>query len=159
MPLCDLVIMSQVIEHLYDLNGVMELIDSKLTSGGVVMIETPEAVRFALRDSPPMLDYYPTHVNHFSVQTLHSFMARYGYMTVGHDSGIEYRAVNTPMFRASYQKNAQHMVFNGIRKKLSDIKPIGIDEQVIVYGLGDLAMHQIAQSGLNIAYFVDENPI
>jgi hypothetical protein len=156
---CEVVIMSQVIEHLYDLKRDIGRIDDKLDTGCVIIVETPDAYRFAQRNTPPMLDYYPTHVNHFQEQTLTALMTNYGYTNVSANNAIEYRAVNTPMMRCVFQKNVQHTMFDSIRKQLSDIKPIGIDEQVVVYGLGDLAMHQIAQSGLNIAYFVDENPI
>lgn len=159
MLLCDVVIMSQVIEHLYDLDSVMNKINEKLTDMGVVVIETPDWMSFAQRNSPPMLDYYPTHVNHFSAQSLITFMNKYGYLSIAPIFRYDYMAVNTPMFRMVFEKNLQRPLFNNIRKQLSDIQPIGIDEQVVVYGLGDLAMHQIAQSGLNIAYFVDENPI
>lgn len=158
MPDCDVVVMSQIIEHLYDLRGVMDNINSHLSPDGIVIIETPDAVAYSSRSTPPLLDYYPTHVNHFSRDTLIAFMVLQGFMLIS-SSFYEYKATNARMMRMMFVKEAQKRIFNNVKKQIGSVEEIIIGEPVIVYGLGDLALYQIANSNLDIAYFVDENPI
>lgn len=153
---CDLVVLSQVIEHLYDLDRDFDKIDKHLGNQSVVIIETPDAAAYAFRNSPPMLDYYPTHVNHFAATSLISFMASRGYALYLLQAGIEYQPTNAPMFRTIFVKGAGEHIFGEVKNKLSSIKPIETDGKVIIYGLGDLAMHQIVHSKLDVAYYVDE---
>lgn len=159
MPSCDVVVLSQVIEHLYDLRRDLHRINNNLVDGGLVVIETPEAQHYAMRTTPPMLDYYPTHVNHFTPQTLAMLAADYGWTQATSPAMYEYAPTNAPMMRMVFSKNSARVYFEAIRKKLTSIVPIGIEEPVIVYGLGDFALHQITKSGLNIAYFVDDADI
>lgn len=156
---CDVVILSQVIEHLYDLRGTLDTINAYLTNKGIIIVETPAADQYAMKDNPPLLDYYPTHVNHFTPQTLSRLASDYGWMLAFPPMYYHYRPTNAPMMRMVFLKGGHLETFGAVKQKLTDIEPIGINERVVVYGLGDLALHQIAKSGLRIAYFVDEAPI
>lgn len=155
MPKCDVVIMSQVIEHLYNLDRDLALIDKMLRKSGMVFIETPEASLYSFKTEPPLLDYYPTHVNHFSYQPLSALAAKYGWQSWGY-STYQYQPTNAPMMRCQFQKNGMEYLFNNVAYRIKNIEPVESSEPVIIYGLGDFALYQIANSDLNIAYFVDE---
>ena len=155
---CDVVILSQVIEHLYDLDRDMKRISDHLSDGGMVIIETPDAFAYSMRTEPPLLDYYPTHVNHFSIQTLQVFMALRGYHIINSDR-YEYRATNAPMLRAIFVKGEQRNIFSRVKTQIESIDKLDINEPVIVYGLGDLCLYQIINSGLNVKSYIDNSPI
>lgn len=154
---CDLIIASQVVEHIYDLDGMMKNFIDNLKDGGFIIVETPDALNYSKREFPPLLDYYPTHINHFSATQLNYLFARYGFSNNFLMGGIEYKPTNAPMFRTVYVKNGNQIAFNKIKEKISNVKSLDIKEPVIVYGLGDLTLYQIANSNLNIVSFVDES--
>ena len=156
MPECDLVIMSQVIEHLYDFQADFDIIERGLDKNGIVIIETPEVQAYSFR-AQPMLDYYQAHVNHFTPQTLQSFMGLRGYV-ITNASRYEYKATNAPMMRISFVRGGMNQIFNRVRDNINDIKPIEIDEPVIVYGLGDLTTYTVAKSNLDVKSYVDDSP-
>lgn len=156
---CDLIIASQVVEHIYDLDGMMKDFCNNLKDGGFVIVEIPDSLSYSFRKWPDLLDYYPTHVNHFSSSQLNYLFNRYGFSNNFLVSGIEYKPTNAPMFRAVYVKNGNQITFNKIKEKISNVKSLDIKEPVIVYGLGDITMYQIANSNLNIVSFIDESPV
>lgn len=159
MPECEVVILSQTIEHLYDLERDIKRIDAKLKPRGVVIVETPDAIAYSGQDTPQLLDYYPTHVNHFSLQTLTALWGKYGYSAVYQQMGLYYPPTNAFMLRSVFSKGEMDTVFARVKEHLNNIEPINIQGKVVIYGLGDLTLHQIALSDFDIAYFVDENPV
>lgn len=155
MPKCDVVILSQVIEHLYDLERDLNKIDANLENGGLIFIETPEAVLYQFKRTPALMDYYPTHVNHFNNQTLPALASKYGWLALGYLT-YQYQPTNAPMMRCQFQKSGMEYLFNNVAYRIKNIEPVECAEPVIIYGLGDFALYQIANSELNIVYFVDE---
>lgn len=159
MPECDVVVSSQVIEHLYDLDGNMKRITDKLVDGGLVINEMPEAYEYSKRTEPPLLDYYPTHCNHFTMRTLSALFSKYGYELIHEERNLEYAATNAPMFRTVFQKNGHKHLFDRVKAEIAKLEPVVVDEPVIVFGLGDIALYKIANSDIDVKYYVDESPI
>ena len=158
MTKCDVIIASQVIEHIYNLDETMTLFRDNLNDNGIVIIELPEAMAYSFRREPPLLDYYPTHLNHFSPAQLDALFTKYGFANVL-ISGSEYKPTNAPMMRAVFLKDGYQQTFNRVREHIKKQEPLIMNEPVIVYGLGDLSLYQIARSGLDIKYYIDDAPI
>lgn len=159
----DLVIMTHVIEHIYAIRSAMKTITDALTPTGCILVETPESVNMAQRTSPPILDYHAKHVNHFSALALDLLMAKYDMAKIF--SGFtEQREVNTPVYRAIYQKGGFERTYGGVEYRLTMNTAELVDRlndiklPVIVWGLGETAWHLLSCAKLNVAYYVDNDP-
>ena len=157
MPECDLVILSQVIEHLYDFQVALDYIEDSLYENGIVIIETPDAERYSKRTWPKMFDYMPTHINHFSIKNLQSLMTLRGYTTINIYL-YEFKPTNAPMTRMTFLMGENKQMFDRVSTRIINIAQVRIDEPVIVYGLGDMAMHTLAKSNLDVKSYVDDSP-
>ena len=81
----DLVIMNQVIEHLWDVDKVLALSSRALKPAGLLSIETPDADsydRAIFRNGLWGNYYYPRHLNLFSMKGLRTVLARNGFHVV-----------------------------------------------------------------------------
>ena len=159
----DLIILSHVLEHVYDLDGFMDRVHSSLKSDGRIMVEIPEAYMYAMRNWPPILDYNQKHINHFSAFALDSMFAKYGYAKGLHNM-LEYRPLNAPCYRALYLKDAFAKFHLAVQEHIErydsaiNAKLAEITEPVIIYGLGDLAWHILATNKLNVVGLADDDP-
>jgi len=160
----DLIVASQVIEHIYDIHPVIDSFYQALSSNGMCLVELPEAQLFSKRDWPPLLDYNQKHINHFNVFNLDLLFAKHQFSNVNRDF-IEYKPLNSPCYRALYQKDGHKSIFQDVKfhiqendfRYLSKLKEI--DQPVIVFGIGDIAMHLLQKSSLDVVYFIDNDPI
>jgi hypothetical protein len=151
---CDLIVASHVIEHVYDLNKMMEMFKNTTNQ---VIVELPEALAYSYRTEPPMLDYQTQHINHFGISQLDRLFSNYDF-SCEYRENLEFPLLNMPTYRAVYKSNGHQEMFDRIRKFLSypALTPIG--SPVIVYGLGDFCMWVLANWKFDIASFVDDSP-
>ena len=75
----DVILLSHVLEHVLELRTAIEQLRDKLTSGGRVFIEVPDASRFADYVHAPYQDFNTEHVNHFSAASLSYLMQQFGF--------------------------------------------------------------------------------
>lgn len=68
----DFVCSFQVFEHVSDLQSMMDFVDSKLLSGGTLLISVPNPESPLFRDAFCYLDYPPHHINRFTKKGLES---------------------------------------------------------------------------------------
>jgi hypothetical protein len=154
----DLLIASHVLEHVYDVQGIM----NKLTKNvrGKFIIDMPDAIAMSKIKPLPILDYHQKHINHFSIKTISTLMNRFGYTP----TFIEYYTVephNYPSFRILYEKlneslayfESKEHVSKNIAAKLKTLK--SIKEPVIVWGCGDICLHLLSKVRLNVIHYVD----
>jgi hypothetical protein len=154
----DLLIASHVLEHVYDVQGVMK----KLTEHtvGKFIIDMPDAIAMSKIETLPILDYHQKHINHFSIKTVHKLMEPFGYTP----TFSEYYTVephNYPSFRILYEKINEPLAYlqskvcvqANIEDKLTALKQI--TEPVIVWGCGDICLHLLSKIKLNIVHYVD----
>ena len=78
----DLLTISHVLEHLTDVTGAVRRIYELLASDGRVYVEVPDAGRYAEYLVAPFHDFNTEHINHFSLDILHSLMAAHGFVEV-----------------------------------------------------------------------------
>ena len=90
LPLsCDLIVMNQLIEHLWDLDGGLRKIAAALRTGGVVSLATPNLDGYdrAWFGASTWGGYhFPRHLNLFTADSLAEFLRRHGLRTVARAS-------------------------------------------------------------------------
>ncbi len=80
----DCVILSQVIEHIYDLNKAIENVSHLLKNGGILYIEAPDASRYWDCFIAPYYYFDCEHINHFDEHSLKNLLALNGLEVVSH---------------------------------------------------------------------------
>ena len=157
----DLLVASQVLEHIYDLRGAMDLLILKVT--GRFLVSVPDAVEMSKNTDMPILDYQQKHVNHFSIPTMNKLFEQYDYFPVN-----TYRHIFPPsngrLFTSLYEKidewgaysESKYKVKVNIAEKVNALKDV--TEPVIVWGAGDICLHLLTKIKLNIFHYVDSDP-
>jgi len=158
----DVVIAEHVFEHIYSMNIAMSDITDSLKDGGVLIVDIPDggAVSFAKPEETPILDYTQVHINHFRVVDMLRLMERWGFELQETTAYIER---NTPcrmyvfVKGADIGKMARGYITKNVNAKLAKMALLG-NKPVIVWGLGDIALHLLARHPLNVKYFVCNDP-
>lgn len=63
----DVLILSHVLEHIYDLNGATQNLSDFIKKDGLIYIETPDASEYINYDMVPFYFFDTEHINHFSL--------------------------------------------------------------------------------------------
>jgi 2-polyprenyl-3-methyl-5-hydroxy-6-metoxy-1,4-benzoquinol methylase len=181
----DCVILSHTLEHVQDVCGAVDWIGKRLKPGGMVYIETPDAVRYVDFIYAPLQDFNTEHINHFSLTSLRNLMEAQGFifmegaskdLVVGRDMfypavfGFWKQAEDSAGIALSkdallLQKIKEYIARS--KTMMSDIDAristlISRAPSIIVWGAGQLSMKLLAETSLaraDILAFVDNNPI
>jgi len=160
---CDLIIASHVIEHIYDIKSLMQSFSRALNPGGFILVEVPDAMGYAWRYSPPLLDYQTKHCNHFSPFHMDLLFNKYRFSVVN-QWHPEIKIQNAKCYRALYQadgnigmwERSRATVTQNMAVKIQKLK--SINTPVIVWGCSDTVWHLLTQApNLPVAYFVDKD--
>lgn len=185
MPKFDCVVLSHVLEHVYDISAFFAAVRRFLAPGGYLYIETPDATRYENYLYAPFQEFNTEHINHFSPQSLRKTARRFGFqprvveqklLETGKD--MDYPAVfgvfqdsghaddhpivcdhELPSRIAAYiRSSAEQMasISQHLASQLAD------NRRVIVWGAGQLAMKLLTLpclGGTRVRAFVDNNPI
>jgi SAM-dependent methyltransferase len=185
MPKFDCIILSHVLEHVYDIHALFAAVQRLLVSGGHLYLETPDATRYAEYLSAPFQEFNTEHINHFSARALKNTARRFGFSSVLVEqkvlqtaADVHYPAVfgvfrdlgvaaqdsdvirdpDLPgKIRLYIQKSAELME----RINLNLAPQLAVQPHVIVWGAGQLAMKLLALPSLErtkIRALVDNNP-
>ena len=153
------VILSHILEHVYDLPAVMSHVTGLLTDYGVVYCEVPNHAEWAGYHSP-LLGFHQKHINHFRPHNLDTLFGNYGMERV-HES--DYWIRRQASLRRVYQRRGSDnwqlsdTFIDGMAQRLA--KLAAIDYPAIVWGLGDIAWYLLHKvPSLNIVYYVDNDP-
>ena len=159
----DILIASQVMEHIYDVREVMERIVLPVSaSNGKFIIEIPDTMAMPGTDLP-LLDYLQPHVNHYLPSVLDLLFQQYDYWPIYTRRKIEMYHFGF-VYRVIYAKDIPQRVYFASRQHIENsIKAMAarletIRGPVIVWGCGDLCLHLLTQVKLNILQFVDLDP-
>ena len=158
----DVVIAEHVFEHIYSMNIAMSDISESLKDGGVLIVDIPDggAISFARPEETPILDYTQVHINHFRAVDMLRLMERWGFELLETGNYTE-RFMPCRMFvfikGADIGKMARDYIAINIDEKIKRMQKLG-DQPVIVWGLGDIAMHLLAKQPLNVKYFICNDP-
>ncbi len=185
MPKFDCVVLSHVLEHVYDIPAFFDAARALLTPGGYLYIETPDATRYEKYLYAPFQEINTEHINHFSAQALRNTSRRFGFQPVLVEQKVlqtakdlKYPAVfglfqdcglpdasttacdhELPAQMAAYlQRSAEQM--EGINRHLS-ARFAGTD-RVLMWGAGQLAMKLLGLpcfGQVQVQALVDNNPV
>jgi len=185
MPKFDCVVLSHVLEHVYDIPAFFAAARSLLTPGGYLYLETPDATRYADYLYAPFQEFNTEHINHFSPLTLESTGRRFGFKTILVEQKLlqtsadtSYPAVfglfqdtgnTSPGDQVSCDRELQANISTYIERSGAQQRTIDQNlraalanhPRVILWGAGQLAMKLLALSSLarvKVRALVDNNP-
>ena len=163
----DVIILSHVLEHLYDLSTAIENIKSILSDDGILYIEVPDAAEYANLFKTSFHYFDAEHINHFNDTTLNTLFGINGFETIStgkkralvSDSEL-YPAVFS-IFRknriAEYILNYINISYSNDNHELFD--KLKIDKiPLAIWGCGSYTKRLLASTELkncNIQYLVD----
>jgi hypothetical protein len=156
----ELLIASQVLEHLYDVRKVLINLKDHMKPFAAFLIEIPDADMFVFRNDKPILDFQQKHVNHFGPSQLDLLFFTLGYthaMTVRRPSiyGPLYGAVYIPLIDT--YSISKDIVTKTIKEKVEKLNLV--DKPFIIWGCGDIAMLVLAKSNnKNLVGYINEDP-
>ena len=178
----DLIILSGVMEHLFDLRNALQNLGRYLRERAIIFIGVPDTERYCNYDNA--LSYYFNfeHINHFSSVSLRNLMGKFKYTSIKtsfHD--IKFGESIAPIFSSLYKKDS--LLSNrcekdtissvSIEKYLDLFKDergnnlkiidelLESNEEIIIWGAGCVASELLSTTGLkhcNIKAFVDKDP-
>ncbi|MGA7521611.1 MAG: class I SAM-dependent methyltransferase [Acidobacteriaceae bacterium] len=182
----DLITLTGVLEHIEDVRTAIAALVRLCSPGGRILLEVPDAVRYADFLHSPFQDFNTEHINHFSCESLSNLMRQFGFtlfrqesIEITGPSGLRLAtllavfeqiqeqpiqgpwAVN-PAFRESLQRYV-----DGSRKIVAELNRqilelLASSREIIVWGTGQLAMKLLSDTALTdakIAAFIDANPV
>jgi 2-polyprenyl-3-methyl-5-hydroxy-6-metoxy-1,4-benzoquinol methylase len=79
MPKFDCIVLSHVLEHVYDISAFFAAVRSLLSPGGFLYLETPDASRYVDYLYAPFQEFNTEHINHFSPCILENTARRFGF--------------------------------------------------------------------------------
>jgi SAM-dependent methyltransferase len=186
MPRFDCVVVSHVLEHVYDIPAFFTAARRLLAPGGYLYIETPDAARYDDYLYAPFQEFNTEHINHFSARALENTARRFGFQPVLVEQKVIQTAADTlypavfGLFRDGGGTADEHAVVCDqelpcriaayIRHSAEQMERINQHlasqlantPRVILWGAGQLAMKLLALPCLaqkEIRALVDNNPI
>lgn len=179
----DLVVLSHVLEHVFDVADAFERVVQRVAAGGSIYLEVPDAARYTVERFPPFYFFDPEHINHFDAPMLGRLASRHGWevtapwsrvLDVG--AGQRYPAVGVVLQRSNGAASITHTsAVSAIRRYVeastvaaaSSVDAAKLEAliagqtPVVVWGAGSHAQRLLAQTGLArcaIACLIDSDP-
>ncbi len=163
----DLIVMSHVLEHLFDAQAVVVSLLPLLSRGGFLYLETPDAARYGTEGFPPLYFFDPEHINHFSAESLIFLGATLGLAPkiTGHKfltlaNGSRYPAV-FGLFQAGIAPSLPTVAEGGlypllqayVEQSLAALEPlrtriltlVGTDRPFALWGAGSLSQRLVGE--------------
>ena len=186
MPKFDCVVVSHVLEHVYDIPAFFTAARRLLAPGGYLYIETPDAARYDDYLYAPFQEFNTEHINHFSARALGNAARRFGFQPVLVEQKVIQTAADTlypavfGLFRDGAGTADEHAVVCDqdlpsriaayIRHSAERMERIdqyltsqlANTPRVILWGAGQLAMKLLGLPCLaqtEVRALVDNNPI
>jgi SAM-dependent methyltransferase len=182
----DLITLTGVLEHIEDVHATIASLVRLCSPAGRILVEVPDAIRYADFLHSPFQDFNTEHINHFSIESLCNLMRQFGMERFREDrieisgpSGLQLpcllagfervqeQPMNGPwMINKSFRHSMQRYV-NGSREIMERLNQqvlhvLTTSPEVLVWGTGQLAMKMLSDTALRdakIIAFVDANPI
>jgi 2-polyprenyl-3-methyl-5-hydroxy-6-metoxy-1,4-benzoquinol methylase len=186
MPKFDCVVLSHVLEHVYDIPAFFAATRRLLTPGGYLYLETPDATRYDQYLYAPFQEFNTEHINHFSARALENTGRRFGFEPVLVEQKVMQTAADTlypavfgffrdrggitdermvvcdqelPSKIAAYIRHSAEQM-DRINEQLAS--QLDNTRRVILWGAGQFAMKLLALPALaqiDVRALVDNNPV
>ena len=182
----DLITLTGVLEHIEDVRATIASLVPFCSHGGRILLEVPDAVRYADYLHSPFQDFNTEHINHFCCRSLCNLMQQFGFILVREEhveiagpselplgcllgifektrqASIESAWQIDHSFRESIQRyiDESREMMEGLARQIR--QALSGDPEVIVWGTGQLTMKMLSDTALadaKIIAFVDANPI
>jgi SAM-dependent methyltransferase len=180
----DLVTCIGVFEHVIDLQRLINSITTALTPHGHLYIEVPDAAQYGKRVISPFQDFNLEHINHFSAETLSTFLNLHGFetVTVKHILQPESERYEMPVIsliakksmasgrRIQKDENLKQRILSYISESLKLLQEFDLflerglidQKEIYVWGVGQLTLKLLELPSLrkrNILGLVDRSPM
>jgi hypothetical protein len=160
----DCIVVSHVLEHIYDLDAFITNFQNLLNNEGYIYIEVPNMEYYEnIKDiGGPLQEINLEHINFFSKYGLSKLMIKHNYITVNIiDDFFIINNLNYYVIRGLFKKTVNNNSFNNYLEygsnQLNNIKPIDYDN-LYIYGCGQLLFKVFIKFNLNnIINIVDDN--
>jgi hypothetical protein len=178
----DCIILTHVLEHIYDLNTAIENLSSKLNDNGVLYIEVPDASHYSDFFIVPYYYIDCEHINHFDKNSLSNLICSKGFTQI-ETQNINFKVNESTNYPAVYSvfKKTKQSIFTGIclsdhtqNSFLNFIRQsqtnngndkliqlfVESQEPVYIWGAGQFTMRLLKNSALgecNIQGFIDSD--
>lgn len=182
----DLITLTGVLEHIEDVRAAIASLVHLCSPGGRILLEVPDAIRYAEFLHSPFQDFNTEHINHFSCESLSNLMSQFGFALFRQESieiagpssiplptlltvfeQVQERplqgpwAIN-PLFRESLQQyvDGSREMIAQLNQQILDL--LSSSPEIIVWGTGQLAMKLLSDTALSnakIVAFIDANPV
>lgn len=163
----DCLIISHVLEHIYDLNFFLSKISNNIRSGGLLYIEVPNAEFYSkLNDITPLQEINIEHINFFSKFTLNKLLLNHGYCTLSlYDDFFKIKDNCYYVIRGIFIKNTidnsfESYINNGYKIINSyNFSNLNKYKQIYVYGCGQFLFKILKniQKFTKIINIIDDN--
>jgi len=164
----DLLLLSHVLEHVYDLNQFLDKIKVNMNSNGIVYIEVPNSEHYDLMQyDVPLQEINIEHINFFSKHSLAKLMMMNNFTPILIEDGNFEIKNNTKyhVIRSMFRLNTLNIGFdkyliNG-QSKLDKIKSFFLQNpqtKIYLYGAGAFTCKIIGEFKNNVIGIIDDNP-
>jgi len=160
----DCIILSHVLEHVYDLQKAVKVINGLLRKGGILYVEVPDVSRYDDYYIKPFHYFDHEHINHFDNGSLENLFDDFLCIeTIEKKSYVSNKTY--PAIYGVYRKFITHGIKDYIDRSSRGIYPsfdklAETQEPIIVWGVGAYCMRLLKNTSLgkcNIRLFVDKN--
>lgn len=166
----DYIILSHVLEHIYDLNDAIKNIKDILNLNGKIYIEVPDSNKYKDFFIVPYYYFDIEHINHFNSFSLNSLLSKYGLEAIKTDTKIMKvsQTINYPAFYSLFQFNNMSRISIEEYINISNSMDMNVllnhlvssNKECVVWGAGNYTKRLLTQTILcncNIKYFVDKD--
>lgn len=152
----NLVILNNVLEHLWDVRGSIRKIKSLLSNDGHLYIAVPDAGNFYKKFDEPFGEFSTEHINFFSIESLHYLLSNFSPLEIMTDNRVIYSLWKM----GSTLKHSMQQYIKLSESKLSKIRKLinSLPDEVLVWGAGSLTQRLLSTTNLKPYKIIDRNP-
>jgi hypothetical protein len=164
----DCLILAHVLEHIYDINKLIETISLNIKDNGLLYIEIPNAEYYdKITDICPLQEINIEHINFFSKYALNKLLIKHNYQAVSLiDDYFTIKDHKYYVIRGIFSKNKQNISFknyicNGY-EQISKYNFANLNKykNIYVYGCGQFLFKIFDNicNNINVINVIDDNP-
>jgi FlaA1/EpsC-like NDP-sugar epimerase len=160
-------ILSHVLEHIYDVNAFLQKIDKNVKPDGLLYIEVPNAEFYdKINDITPLQEINIEHINFFSKYSLNKLLINHGYYAVSlKDDYFKIKENNYYVIRGVFIKSKINLALPSYITRGNEIintfnySKLNEYEQIYIYGCGQFLFKTLSniQKCTKVINIIDDN--